>query len=227
MKRTNIIKPENLREYKKFVFYIVACFTICIISSIRYQDKSDKVKDYGVEWKTKTDVECIVLNSSENIGQDRTTRFLSVRYKDRIIKSIPINLATFEKAIVGETINIKLSKSDIYGEGDPGMKYSVVGGLISTIAAPILLIIFVLLVRENIKNIISKEEEDYLVRISKKYKISISDLPSNEKDEIRADYNWKHWLKIQLPLTVAVTSIIYYLIVCIIYWSVTFRYYFV
>lgn len=228
MKRTNIIKPENLREYKKFIFYIVAFVIICITSSIKYQDESDRVMDYGIEWKTKTDVKCTVLNSSENIDQDQiATRFLSVRYKGRIIKSIPVDLATFKKAEVGKTINIKLSKSDIYGENKSDMKESVVSGLITTITAPILLILFIIIVKKELKNVIPRREEDYLVRISKKYEISISDIPSDEVDEIRTDYNWKHWLKIQLPLTVATTSIIYYIIVSIIYWSVVFKYYFV
>lgn len=227
IKRTNIIKPENLREYKKFIFYIVAYFTICIISSINYQCESDRVRDYGVEWKTKTDVECTVLNKSESIDKDRiATRFLSVRYKDRIIKSILVDLATFEKATIGKTISIKLSKSDIYGEDKSDIKESVMSGLITTITAPLLFIGLVLLIRKS-KNIVYKKEEEYLIGISEKYKISISDFPNDEVNEILADYNWKHWLKVQLPITLAITSNIYYIIVCIIYWSITFKYYFV
>lgn len=227
IKRINIIKPENLREYKKFLFYIVACFTIGIISSINYQCESDRVRDYGVEWKTKTDVECTVLNKSENIDKDRiATRLISVKYDNRIIKDIPTDLATFEKATIGKTISIKLSKSDIYGEDKSDMKESVVSGLITTITAPLLFIGLVLLIRKS-KNIVYKKEEEYLIRISEKYKISISDFPNDEVNEILADYNWKHWLKVQLPITLAITSNIYYIIVCIIYWSVAFKYYFV
>lgn len=226
-KRTNIIKSENLREYKKFIFYIILCTIICIISSINYQCESDRVRDYGVEWKTKTDVGCTVLNKSESIGENRiATRLVSVKYKNRIIKNVPVNLDTFEKAIIGKTTIIKLSKSDIYGEDNPGMKDSVLGGLITTITAPLLFIGLVLLIR-NSKNVVYREEKDYLMRVGAKYKISISSLSNDEVYEIVADYDWKHWLKVRLPITLAFTSAIFYTITSIIYWSVVFKYYFV